>query len=94
VTAAASPIGHVDEIRLIDFGAGGNGTGRSSPAAQLFGLTPAALATTDEALKQTIGVSLVDLIGLVRTGNSPPSGTGGAPAATPAPPSDGPAATE
>jgi flotillin len=90
VTAAASPIGHVDEIRLIDFGAGGNGNGRSSPAAQLFGLTPAALATTDEALKQTIGVSLVDLIGLVRTGNSPPSGTGGAPA----PPSDGPAATE
>ena len=90
VTAAASPIGHVDEIRLIDFGAGGSGNGRSSPAAQLFGLTPAALATTDEALKQTIGVSLVDLIGLVRTGNSPPSGTGGAPA----PPSDGPAATE
>jgi flotillin len=94
VTAAASPIGHVDEIRLIDFGAGGNGTGRSSPAAQLFGLTPAALATTDEALKQTIGVSLVDLIGLVRTGNSPSSGIGGAPAATPAPPSDGSAAAE
>ncbi len=37
VTAAASPIGHVDEIRLIDFGGGGNASGNSSgPASQLL----------------------------------------------------------
>ncbi len=72
VTAAASPISHVDEIRLVSFGGGGggaNGDG-NSPTRQLFGLTPEALSTTDEALKQTIGVSLVDLIGLIRSGDT------------------------
>jgi hypothetical protein len=38
---------------------------------QLFGLTPQALAATDEALKGTVGVSLVDLIGLLRSGALP-----------------------
>ena len=76
VTAAASPISHVNEIRLVDFGGGGRSENGSNPISQLFGLTPAALATTDEALKQTIGVSLVDLIGLVRTGNPPAESNG------------------
>ena len=68
VAAAASPISHVDEIRLTDFGGNHSSGNGSGPVNQLLGLTPAALTTTDEALKQTIGVSLVDLIGLVRSG--------------------------
>ena len=78
VAAAASPIAQVDEIRLVNFGGGGgNGSnGADSPVHQLFGLTPQALMATDEALKQTIGVNLVDLIGLVRTGDLPLGGAG------------------
>ncbi|MCB9491635.1 MAG: hypothetical protein H6674_06185 [Dehalococcoidia bacterium] len=93
VTAAASPIGHVNEIRLMDFGGGtGNGT---SPVKQLFNLTPEALATTDAALKQTVGLSLVDLISLVRTGK-PGETEGPVPAVRVSPPSafSAPAAPE
>ncbi|MEZ4503308.1 MAG: SPFH domain-containing protein [Dehalococcoidia bacterium] len=99
VTAAASPIGQVNEIRLVNFGGNGSGSnGADSPVHQLFGLTPQALMATDEALKQTIGVTLVDLIGLVRKGEIP----GGssvrdaiippAPAPSEAPPTDQPEA--
>ncbi|MCA9850900.1 MAG: hypothetical protein KC461_09715, partial [Dehalococcoidia bacterium] len=89
----ASPIGHVNEIRLMDFGGGtGNGT---SPVKQLFNLTPEALATTDAALKQTVGLSLVDLISLVRTGK-PGETEGPVPAVRVSPPSafSAPAAPE
>lgn len=79
VTAAASPIGHVKEIHLMDFG--GNGSNGESPVKQLFNLTPQALATTDAALKQTVGLSLVDLISLVRTGAPGTSANGDAPRA-------------
>ncbi|GMU39944.1 MAG: flotillin family protein [Chloroflexota bacterium] len=77
VAAAASPISHVDEIRLMDFGGGGGG----STTKQLLNLTPEVLATTDAALQQTVGLGLVDLISLVRTGDA--SRLGGAPAAAP-----------
>ncbi|MDA0351742.1 MAG: SPFH domain-containing protein [Chloroflexi bacterium] len=88
VAAAASPLSHVDEIRIVDFGGGSRGNGGAGgPTSQLFGLTPAALGATDEALKQTIGVSLVDLIGLVRNGTLTPSaGAAGTP--PPAGPAD------
>ena len=79
VTAAASPIGHVKEIHLMDFG--GNGSNGESPVKQLFNLTPQALATTDAALKQTVGLSLVDLISLVRTGTPGASANGDTPRA-------------
>ena len=57
----------------MDFG--GGGSNGESPVKQLFNLTPQALATTDAALKQTVGLSLVDLISLVRTG-APTSASG------------------
>ena len=93
VSAAASPLSHVDEIRLVSLG-DGNGRNGGSPAGQLFGLTPQALATTDESLKQTLGVSLVDMIGLVRSGVLPgseaeASAAAPSPPAPPAPSGDG-----
>lgn len=65
VAAAASPLASVDRITITDFG------GEGGAANGLLGLTPQTLARTEQMLKDTLGMGLNEMIGLVRNGTKP-----------------------
>lgn len=80
VRAAASPITGIDSIKVVDFGSNGgsngnggssgNGNGSGGPLDRLLSVSPKTLAVVDETLRNTLGVSLVDMLQLVRSGKT------------------------
>lgn len=74
VAEAVKPISYIDSIRVVDFGSNGHGqSGTGSgmgPLDKLMGLTPKALGTADEVLKQTLGLGLAEMVQLIRTGKT------------------------
>lgn len=71
VSAAAEPLSHVKDIRLLDFGGNGhsNGGKGQGPINKLLDISPAAVARADEALKATTGYGVMDLVSMVRSGS-------------------------
>ncbi|XUX00009.1 MAG: SPFH domain-containing protein [Dehalogenimonas sp.] len=69
VKAATSPLASVKDIRIMDFG-GGNTDGHGGPVDKLLNITPQSLMVANEALKNTIGMDLTEMIKLIRTGKS------------------------
>lgn len=73
IKAAVAPLGAVDSIRIVDLGGGGNsasGDG-AGPLGKLLGITPKAIAVADETLRSTLGMSLADMLLLMRSGKAP-----------------------
>lgn len=66
VTASTSPLSHIDDIKIVDFGSGGhngNGNGASGgPVDRLLSISPASLTRVDETLKSTLGFGVKDLM--------------------------------
>ena len=74
IQAAVQPLSHVDEIRIVDFGGGNsNGDGANAgPLSKLLNVSPQAMASVDETLRQTLGTSLTEMIALIRSGKPVP----------------------
>jgi len=73
VAAAAAPIASVNKITLTDFGGNGEDGGAIGG---LLGVTPRSLQATDQVLRDTLGLGLTEMIGLVRSGDVPESTQG------------------
>ena len=69
VEAATKPLASVQSLKIVDLG-GGNGSG-GGPIDKLLKVSPQALASLDETLKNTMGAGLMDLLALARSGRLP-----------------------
>lgn len=71
IKAAVAPLGAVDSVKIVDFGGNGTSGDAAGPMGRLLNLTPKALSVADETLKSTLGMSLAEMLLLVRSGKSP-----------------------
>jgi flotillin len=65
MSAAASPLSQVQEIRLVDLGGGHNGSNGGGPVDKLLNVSPQTLGALNETLRSVLGV---DLNGLLNRG--------------------------
>ncbi len=86
MSAAASPLSQVQEIRLVDLGGGHNGSNGGGPVDKLLNVSPQTLGALNETLRSVLGV---DLNGLLNRG-----GVGSALGAGPAAARNGAATVE
>lgn len=70
VEAAAAPVSRIDSIRIVDFGAAGGADGHGGPIGRLLDIPPQSIARADEVLRATMGISLAEMIQLVRSGKA------------------------